>query len=489
MRVFGGITALILLGALIVHAQSGERKALIIGNNAYGIKAPFTSLGGAPVNDANAIEKALRAAGVQKITVLVDQHHDEFIDALYKFRGTLNDQDSIVFYFSGHGFSIDGQDYLVPIGFDFEGTKKKAAGNAISLATVRDILSKAPSRVLILDACRTAAPLLKSATRPEEEGSVKPMVMMQGTGSLVGFSTSGDRASSADSPGGGLSFFTYYLIKTFDTKPMDMLSALSAAKDLTSRASDNAQVPAIYNEMTYSSGTGYYQLFQTVGKSFAAIADMPSTDFKAAIQARTDKLLAVPQEVLDKNQALLTAGDGGIFRILPRGKYENEMVMRGGGAYYSFSRRSPEYGYGSDIELDQDQFSTGFAGADYGYFMSLGSVSLDRANGVTAEPPSWLSAPEQDAWKFLWSYSPPSDMSNIRKEQSLGARTVGATVLSRRVPMTSGQTYILRSISFDRSDVLVMLRVDRVLDDGSAVVGWKLLKLFATPSIQQSPNG
>src|ERR1700733_1544060 len=81
-----------------VLAQSVGRKALIIGNNAYSDsvdgREPFPSLRGAPVKDANAIEKALLAAGVPKdnITVLFDLRHDEFLRGLYEFRARLTDR-------------------------------------------------------------------------------------------------------------------------------------------------------------------------------------------------------------------------------------------------------------------------------------------------------------------------------------------------------------------------------------------------------------
>src|SRR5215475_5409758 len=39
----------------------------------------------------------------------------------------------------------------------------------------------------------------------------------------------------------------------------------------------------------------------------------------------------------------------GLIRLLPRGLYENILNIRGGGAYYSFTRKTNEYGRGSDI--------------------------------------------------------------------------------------------------------------------------------------------
>src|SRR5690349_8887524 len=52
----------------------------------------------------------------------------------------------------------------------------------------------------------------------------------------------------------------------------------------------------------------------------------------------------------------------GLCRLLPREKFNGKLMMNGGGAYYSFVRLTNEYGYGSDVSLEQNQFLVGFAG-------------------------------------------------------------------------------------------------------------------------------
>jgi len=60
-------------------------------------------------------------------------------------------------------------------------------------------------------------------------------------------------------------------------------------------------------------------------------------------------------------------------------------VLRGGGAYYSFSLLTHEYNYGSDLSLERGQFRVGFAGADYGFLTNLGDVSLESISLDTHE--------------------------------------------------------------------------------------------------------
>lgn len=164
---------------------------------------------------------------------------------------------------------------------------------------------------------------------------------------------------------------------------------------------------------------------------------------------------------------------GGIaLRLLPRELYDGVLTTRGGGAYYSFSRKTHEYGHGSDIELSRGRLSVGFAGADYGFITDLGAVPLSAAS---------LDNPEV---AFLANYRPPTDMLEIRKEQAKSrSYDTPTTTLTRDEAAKVGRSYALRSISFDRSDVLVAFKVIRKDADGSLILHWKLLKNFDKPTI------
>jgi hypothetical protein len=53
--------------------------------------------------------------------------------------------------------------------------------------------------------------------------------------------------------------------------------------------------------------------------------------------------------------------------------------------------------------------------------------------------------------------------------------------VSRRVGVQSDSTYLLRSINFRESDVLVVFRVLHIDADDSVVIVWKMLKKFGKP--------
>lgn len=165
-----------------------------------------------------------------------------------------------------------------------------------------------------------------------------------------------------------------------------------------------------------------------------------------------------------------------VFRLMPREKYDKDVfTIRGGGAYYSFTRKTHEYGYGSDIELQQGNLSVGFAGADYGFIYNLGEIALADVTKETG------------AVVFLAGYKPPAFLPEIRTEQQR-ARNYEAegVVYKENVPAVVGKTYILRSINFDESDVLVAFKVMRKDADGSLIIFWKLVDKFEKPVIDRS---
>ena len=130
-----------------------NRLALVIGNNYRGENAELRSC----TNDADEMSGALERVGFS-----VTKHHDldnsSFKRALRTFRDTLKRDDTALFYFSGHGISIGGSNFLCPI--SMPGGLKTAADfeeEAISDQRVAVMASEngAQFKIIITDACRT----------------------------------------------------------------------------------------------------------------------------------------------------------------------------------------------------------------------------------------------------------------------------------------------------------------------------------------------
>jgi hypothetical protein len=164
-----------------------------------------------------------------------------------------------------------------------------------------------------------------------------------------------------------------------------------------------------------------------------------------------------------------------VFRIMPREKYDGKLMIRGGGAYYSFAQKTSEYGRGSDIELSRGNLSVGFAGADYGFIYDLGEIPLASASEATSGA------------AFLLNYKPPTNETEIRVEQrkSNGYKADGI-LYKNSVPNIVGHTYLLRSISFEDSDIMVAFNVNRIDTDGSLIIFWKGIKNFETPKLERN---
>ena len=162
-----------------------------------------------------------------------------------------------------------------------------------------------------------------------------------------------------------------------------------------------------------------------------------------------------------------------VFRLMPREKYDGKLTIRGGGAFYSFYRKSSEYGQGSDIGLEQNFLSLIFAGADYGFIYDLSDVPLADVSKDTAEA------------GFLLEYKPPTRESEVRIEQRKAADYEGGSVRYKsRISAVVGHAYLLRSIIFDRSDIFVAFKIVREDADGSLIIFWKTLETFKKQKFQ-----
>jgi len=190
--------------------------------------------------------------------------------------------------------------------------------------------------------------------------------------------------------------------------------------------------------------------------------------------------------------SFLSQSNTGLVHLLPR-QFKNSKFARpdavkinGGGAYYSFYYLSHEYGRGSDLELGttltfygqteippSHHFSVGFAGADFGILTNIGDVPIES---VTRDDPSG---------EFMLKYIPPRLEQRARCEYRMLLRGVryDGRMYASKAPIETNATYLLRSINYDTSDVLVAFRVVRQDPDDSVTIAWKLLKKFNRPML------
>ncbi|MCK6598408.1 MAG: hypothetical protein L6Q37_08600 [Bdellovibrionaceae bacterium] len=187
------------------------------------------------------------------------------------------------------------------------------------------------------------------------------------------------------------------------------------------------------------------------------------------IKAKEQRFLTPRPEDFKNYLSYYSQKDSGVFKILPREKYDDKMSIRGGGAYYSFKYQDHQYGYGSNVELSMNQLSSGFAGCDFGYLVSLGNVELDEINET------------HPALKFLYDFKPADSEPDIRKQQSRREFEENGFNYSERTKFKIGEVFGLRSVNFGEtygSDLLVVFKIIKQYEDGSLLIVWKKIKEF-----------
>jgi hypothetical protein len=201
---------------------------------------------------------------------------------------------------------------------------------------------------------------------------------------------------------------------------------------------------------------------------------------RAELVVLEQKVLAVADSDREEFASFLSQPQTGVIRLLPReiydGKRERGLAINGGGAFYSFALATHEYGRGSDIMLEQGDFSCGFAGADYGMLLNVGDVPLDQVNS------------EHLAARALLEYMPTSAEPDARKAQQAlwQGMDLSGVVFKNRMLAKVSNTYLLRSVNFGGYDIAVAFRVTRKDTDGSLILLFKVLKRFPKPNLERS---
>ena len=155
-------TAALALSGPPVLAGNEARVALVIGNDAYE-DAPLRNA----VNDAEDLAKMLEelSFSVQKVT---DADLPTMERAINEFIRKIPEDGIAFFHFSGHGMQIEGQNFLIPVGFKAE-DEVDAKYAAYSAERILARMERTPSRlnVIVLDACRDNPCAAAGASSPE----------------------------------------------------------------------------------------------------------------------------------------------------------------------------------------------------------------------------------------------------------------------------------------------------------------------------------
>lgn len=288
MRLFRFFILALTLQALGVAPAAAKRVALVIGNAAY-VQAPQLTN---PVNDAGDMAKALAQAGFDVILGL-DLDQRAFDEKLRAFANSLEDADTAVLFYAGHGLQVAGRNYLVPVDAGLK-TERDLDFEAVNLDFVlrqMEVGREGKTNIVFLDACRDN-PLSRNLARSMGTRSVsigKGLAEVQtGVGTFIAYST--QPGNVAMDGAGRNSPFTAALAAHVPEAGRNLTALMIEVRKEVLRATDGKQVPWDHSALT---NEFYFQ-----APPQAAAGPALSTSEQELIQTR---LRAIEEQVRSKS--------------------------------------------------------------------------------------------------------------------------------------------------------------------------------------------
>lgn len=257
-----------------------RRLALIVGIAAY----PNDPLAN-PVNDAKDMADKLTKFNFDVI-LKTDCNLEELNTALDDFETRLNDYDSGLFFFAGHGVQMSGVNYLAVTNTDNK-SERHARATSVCLDDILRIMneSTAATSIVILDACRTN-PWQRGWTREVGQRGLAPVFAPKGT--IIGYATSpGEGASDGLGRNGT---YTSALLNRISEKDRPIEVIFKRVRNDVAAATHGAQTTwehtslsgEFYFDMSIATAAGGYSPTACADATFAALpGSLAETTIKA----------------------------------------------------------------------------------------------------------------------------------------------------------------------------------------------------------------
>ena len=235
-----------------------QRVALIVGNNNY------TNLGKLknPINDARLMKKVLKKRGFE-IIYKENATKNEMKKLVKKFSHKLARGGIGLYYFAGHGVSVDGRNYLVGINSSMD-DKDEVEYETLALNYVTKKMKNSGNRlnIVILDACRN---------NPFERGGENGLAPISNAkGMFIAYVTEAGSVAS-DGGSGKNGVFTKYLVKHLQERGATIEKVFKNTRADVEDATDGKQSPGVYNQIR---GDFFFTLPN--GTADLSVAEKPS---------------------------------------------------------------------------------------------------------------------------------------------------------------------------------------------------------------------
>ena len=266
--------------------QVGQRMAMVVGNMAYD-SGPVPHA----ARDASDMADTLETLGFA-VTLLLESDGMTLAEALDRFARQSEDAEAVVFYFSGYGVRLDGENHLLPTDAplsDLFGTMARA----VPLAQLLKRLN-APNRptIALLDAGRA----LPVNTHPGIRPGLGPVIV--GHDSFVATATPPDRIAPAKDTGRN-SRFTHALIGGLPASGQPLSRIMEDLRDTVALRSDGQQQP--WSRSTLSEPF-FFKPFRPDDDDFNRLAAMPEAQQDFLLDIWRSQGASITREMIAAHQ-------------------------------------------------------------------------------------------------------------------------------------------------------------------------------------------
>jgi len=174
---------------MLSNVYGQRRLALVIGNASYADNALRN-----PLNDASDLSETLENLGFT-VTLKKNVNQQQMEEAVDLFATKAHDDDIVLFYYSGHGMQLNGENYLIPV-YEKIKSETDCKYKAVNANWILEKLEKAKISIIIMDACRD------NPYRGMKSNAVKGMAAMttQSKGTFIVYAT-GPNQTAEDGTG------------------------------------------------------------------------------------------------------------------------------------------------------------------------------------------------------------------------------------------------------------------------------------------------
>jgi hypothetical protein len=283
--------------------------ALIIGNNDYygGYKLDN------PINDATGMKQVFERLGYDVI-FSTNGNSQNIVDLLSEFENRLKSYDASIFYFAGHGFEVEGENYLAFTECQLDHANSyHCKQTCIQLTDLLGIYKKNSNKIniAIIDACRRSF---------ERSGVIATTPIQAPKGTLIAFSTSPNEGAS-DVGFEGNSIFTGALLKYIGRERLSVEELFKKVRKTVFNLSSSKQTTwehtSLIGDFFFNAGQLVHSLSIPYSEDVVKDANYSkSDDFGQLIKQiksynwniqnpAIEEILRIPVLSLDKNQQFI----------------------------------------------------------------------------------------------------------------------------------------------------------------------------------------